>query len=114
VTLLRENDYVLLSNGVRYSIIRTADIVAIEADGNYVIVDFLGGKMCIRRTLNHCEEKLDPSIFLRTGRSCLANLTHVKRVSMASPRQFMFTMANDKEIIVSRKQSLWLRREKFF
>ena len=109
---LSPDDYVLLSNGAKNLLVRVSDIVAIEADGNYVTITLIDTKLTSHGTLHHCEEKLDPSTFFRAGRSCLVNLGQVKKVNMANPKQFMLTMQNDKEILVSRKQSVCLRQQK--
>jgi two-component system, LytTR family, response regulator len=109
---LSPDDYVLLSNGVKNLLVRVSDIVAIEVSGNYVSTDLIDTRLSsYRGSLHHYEEKL-PSTFFRTGRSCLVNLGQVKKVSMANPKQFVLTMKNDKEILVSRKQSICLRQQK--
>ena len=109
---LSPDDYVLLSNGAKHFVVRVSDIVAIEADGNYVTIELINTKLLSRGSLHRYEKKLDSSMFFRTGRSCLVNLSQVKRVDMANPKQFMLTMQNDKEILVSRNQSVCLRQQR--
>lgn len=112
--MLSNTDYVLISNGARSVIVPVSDIVAIEVSGNYVTAELNGDKFTFHKTLEQCEESLDPSMFFKAGRRCLINLGKVKKVEMANAKQFLITMQNDKEVLMSTKQSLLLRQQKRF
>ncbi len=68
--VVREND--------RYLLVPTTEIQALEATGNYVALHMERGQHILRGTLSSVEAKLDPTRFLRTHRSWIVNLDHVK------------------------------------
>lgn len=106
------DDFVLLIDRAKSWLVPSSNIVTLEANGNDTIVNLADSKISVRRLLGKCEIKLDPLIFFRTGRSCIVNLNYVKKTTMADAKRFMFVMQNGKEIILSRKQSLYLKRAK--
>lgn len=114
VKVFGRHDFVFLSDCAKCRIVPSLDIVTIEADGNFSKVDLANGgsAIMIRRPLHKCESKLDPSIFFRTGRSCIVNLNHVKEVQIFDRKRYVFIMTNGKDIILSGQRSICLRRQK--
>ena len=62
----------------RYLLVPTAEIHALEATGNYVGVHCERANHLFRGTLSALEARLDPRRFLRTHRSWIVNLDHVR------------------------------------
>jgi two-component system, LytTR family, response regulator len=106
------DDFVLLHDTARNWVVRVGEIVMLEASGNDTIVHLASGKISIRKLIGKCEEALDGSLFFRADRSCVVNLNFVRKVAMADAKRFMFTMANGREVIVSRQRSVRFRRER--
>lgn len=107
------DDFVFLNtNDVNCQVVRSSDILSIEADGNYAQVHLANAVIMIHRGLKKCESQLDSSIFFRTGRSCIVNLAHVRKVRKADSKRYMFVMADGRDIILSRVQSILFRRQK--
>lgn len=62
----------------RYLLVPTREVQALEATGNYVCLHTERGQHFLRATLGSVEAKLDPQRFLRTHRSWIVNLDHVR------------------------------------
>jgi len=69
---VRESDRIVL--------VRTVDIDAVEAAGNYVMVVEKGRKHLLRMTLAEVEAQLDPARFVRIHRSTILNADHVHEI----------------------------------
>lgn len=61
-------------------LIKTADIVHISAERNYVRLHTKADAHAMRETMNGIQERLDPSIFRRIHRSHIVNLDHVRKI----------------------------------
>lgn len=110
-----DSDYhICLSDGVNYWVGPIRNIVSLEQGGNYCrfAVAGNGQKLNIRGTLHQFESRLPSLLFFRANRECIINLSHVKHMRAHDPKRYSFTMANDNEIIMSRKQSVLFRRTK--
>ena len=70
--------HLVVREGERYRLIRTADIQCIEATGNYACLHCGDGTFFLRSTLGTLEARLDPERFFRTHRSWIVNLDHVR------------------------------------
>jgi len=62
----------------RYLLVPTAGIHALEATGNYVSLHCEHANHLLRGPISSIEAKLDPRRFLRTHRSWIVNLDHVR------------------------------------
>ena len=62
----------------RYLLVPTAGIHALEATGNYVSIHCERANHLLRGPLSSVESRLDPRRFLRTHRSWIVNLDHVR------------------------------------
>ena len=62
----------------RYLLVPTAGIHALEATGNYVSIHCERANHLLRGPLSSVEARLDPRRFLRTHRSWIVNLDHVR------------------------------------
>ncbi|RRD60081.1 DNA-binding response regulator [Tannerella forsythia] len=67
-------------------ILSEADIVYIQADGNYAQIKLLQGKdELIFERLGEIEKKLDPEIFIRVSRSLIINRNYVRKLNTKEP-----------------------------
>jgi two-component system LytT family response regulator len=60
-------------------LVRTADVMYLSADGNYVRVHTGDGEFVVRDRLAGMLEGLDPALFRRVHRSHIVNLDHVRK-----------------------------------
>lgn len=106
------DDFIFLSDNVRCWVVRVSDISTLEACGNYTRVTLSDATALIRRPLRECECRLDPATFFRARRDCIVNLSQVKQMRMLDAKRFLFVLLDEKEIPMSRKQSLLFRKQK--
>jgi two-component system, LytTR family, response regulator len=109
-TILHRDDFVLLTDNIRFWILRTEDISLLEACLNYTLVHFFDDRLLIRRTLGDCERRLDSSIFFRASRSCIVNLSQVKQPRLLEDESISFLLKDGKEVVFSRRQSVLFRK----
>lgn len=70
--------YIVVREQDRYVLVPTSEILALEATGNYVCLHTEKVQHILRGTLSAQESRLDPQRFLRTHRSWIVNLDHVR------------------------------------
>src|SRR6185503_10102375 len=64
----------------RSIVLKTAEIVWIEAEDYYVRVHSKQGRHMVRASLASLEERLDPQSFLRVHRAALVNVDEVREI----------------------------------
>ena len=101
--------FLFITDDINCWFVPLSEIYLLEAAGNYTAISLNGGKAMIRRSVSHCEARLDPQIFFRAHRACIVNLGCVKKVHWHDKKRLMFTMLNDAKVILSRKRSAALR-----
>ena len=104
------DDFVLLTDHIKYWIVRIEDIPVLEACRNFTLVHFPHGKLLIRRSLGACERRLDSSIFFRASRGCIVNLSHVKQSRLLEDESIFLLLKDGKEVVFSRRQSVLFRK----
>jgi two-component system LytT family response regulator len=78
-----------------YHVIKCANIVMLESDGNYIRVTELGESTpaFLRGTLQSVAAVLDSNTFVRINRSVIANLAYVSRIERNEDARLVFTIA---------------------
>jgi two-component system LytT family response regulator len=102
-------DRVFLRDGDRCWIVRLAEIVLFEVEGNYARAYFGTNRPLIRSSLNDLEARLDSSIFFRASRQHLINLRFVESVERTADETYVVYLKNGSVVPVSRRQSRHLR-----
>lgn len=96
-------DRVVLKTGSDLHFIKTADIIWVESQADFVKVHTTGSAQLVRETLQSLEQRVDPAKFLRIHRSSLVNLEHVKKVTPALYGDYTVLMSDDSKLRLSRK-----------
>ena len=73
-----------------------------EAADNYVEVHAGSRKYLVRGTMNELEQRLDPQMFARIHRRTIVNLERVKHVAPFFKGDYMVTLADGRELKLSR------------
>jgi two-component system, LytTR family, response regulator len=103
--------FLYFTNSARGWIVPASEIRSLEAQGNYTRITLSAGpSVLVRRTLRACEAKLDANTFFRANRATIVNLAHVKQTLMFDPKRVAIVLSDGQEIVLSRKQSICLRR----
>jgi two-component system LytT family response regulator len=61
-------------------VLKTAEVIWIEAEDYYVLIHSKRGRHMVRATLSSLEQRLDPRAFLRVHRAALVNLQEVQEI----------------------------------
>lgn len=105
------DDFVLLCDCAKSFIVKLGEVVSFESAGNYTNVTLLDSRISIRKPLQECERRLD-STFFRVSRTCIVNLGYVEKVESYDAKRFVFVLKDGRDVVLSRKQSLVLRRDR--
>jgi len=78
------------------------DIVAVQAQGNYVLLHRETGSYLLRETISEMAETLEPLGFIRIHRSTLVNTSFVQEIRPRSTGEYELRLNSGREYIVSR------------
>lgn len=78
------------------------DILAVEAEGNYVLLRRLSESNLLRESISAMSEKLKDFGFVRIHRSVLVNSSWVEEIRPGSTGEYTLRIAGGKEYVVSR------------
>lgn len=92
----------VVREGERYLLVRTADVHAFEANGNYIRLRTDAGNYMVRMTMGELEKKLDPSRFARIHRSTVVNIDRIKEITPAWHGDFDVHLADGARLRLSR------------
>jgi DNA-binding LytR/AlgR family response regulator len=101
--------------------IEAADIVAVEAKGNYVLLLHTSGSHVLRESISTMEEKLNLHGFVRIHRSVLVNSAFVEEIHPWSTGEYVLRLQGGREFTVTRTYKknlqllaqLWIGMEGF-
>ena len=80
----------------------TADVVTVEAQGNYVLLRRMSGSDLLRESMSSVAEKLRPYGFVRIHRSVLINASFVEEIRPLTTGEYALRIKGGKEFNVSR------------
>jgi two-component system LytT family response regulator len=80
-----------------------AEVVTVEAQGNYVLLRRMSGSaFLLRQPLSAVAEKLLPYGFVRIHRSSLVNAAYVEEIHSWTPGEYVLRVQGGKQLPVSR------------
>ena len=99
-----------------------SEIISVEANGNYVLLQQKTGSYVLRETMAEIAEKLAPEGFIRIHRSVLINGAHVESIQPGAGSEYLLRTKTGKEFHVTRTYranlkglaQLWSGDEAFF
>jgi two-component system LytT family response regulator len=86
-----------------------ADVVVVEAQGNYVLLQRLSGSHLLRESIREVAQKLEPYGFIRIHRSILVNASFVEEIQPWTTGEYILRIKGGKELTVSRTYKKNLR-----
>jgi DNA-binding LytR/AlgR family response regulator len=78
------------------------DVVSVQAQGNYVLLQRCTSSYLLRERISEVAEKLEPYGFIRIHRSVLVNAAFVERISSLSTGEYGLTIKGGSEYTVTR------------
>jgi DNA-binding LytR/AlgR family response regulator len=79
-----------------------AEIVAVQAEGNYVSLRRLPNRYLLRESLSYMAEKLKPYGFIRIHRSVVVNISAVEEIQPLPTGEYRLRVKDGKEYMVTR------------
>lgn len=86
----------------RILFIESADVIAVLAQGNYVLLERTESSHLLRESISVVAEKLAPYGFIRIHRSMLVNISLVEELQPWQTGQYRLRMKNGREYTVTR------------
>jgi DNA-binding LytR/AlgR family response regulator len=101
--------------------IHAADLIAVQAKGNYVLLLHSSGSFMLRESISTIENKLNLHGFVRIHRSVLVNASLVDEIWPLPTGEYGLRVRNGKEYVVTRRYKdnirhlayVWLGSERF-
>lgn len=106
----------------RILFLELAEVAAIEARGNYVLLQRQSGSSMLRASISELERRLAPCGFIRIHRSVLVNCSWIQEIRPWRQREYAVRMRGGKEYTLSRSYKenlksiaqLWIGTGAFF
>jgi two-component system LytT family response regulator len=86
----------------RILFIRPADVIAIEAQGNYVALRCGSSTHLLRESISAVAEKLESNGFIRIHRSVLVNISFVEEIRPHTTGEYILQLKGGKKYTVTR------------
>ncbi len=84
-------------------------VIAVQAEGNYVLLQREGGSHLLRESISDMAEKLEPFGFIRIHRSVLVNAAFVEEIQPCPTGEYDLRMKGGKQFTVTRTYKKNLR-----
>lgn len=97
---------IFIKDGENCHFIPLSDIQFIESLDNYARLYFGNQKAMIKRSLNHLEKKLDPTVFFRANRSQIINTQYIAEIHPHFNNRLHIVLIGGEKIEVSSRQSV--------
>jgi two-component system, LytTR family, response regulator len=88
--------------GKKVLFIDSADIIAVEAEGNYVLLRHKSSAYLLRESISTMAAKLSLFGFVRIHRSSLVNTAFVEKIHRLSTGEYVLRVRGGKKYIVTR------------
>jgi DNA-binding LytR/AlgR family response regulator len=83
-------------------LLHLGDILAVEAEGNYVLLRGAADSYLLRESISTMAEKLETYGFIRIHRSVLVNASSVEEIQPGTSGEYMLRIVGGKQYMVSR------------
>jgi two-component system LytT family response regulator len=91
-----------IKSGEKVLFIRSEDVDAIEAQGNYVRLNLGNSSHLLRETLSHVEAQIDPRVFVRIHRRTIVNINRVKELQTWARGEYRVVLQSGAHYSLSR------------
>lgn len=95
-------EIITVKDGGRIQLLKTADLMYIEAEGNYICLQTEKSKHLLYETLSGFEQKLNPRTFVRIHRSTIVNINFIKEIQSHFNGDYSVLLKNTQVLRMSR------------
>jgi two-component system LytT family response regulator len=97
-----EQQRVVVKTGSKIRIIPVHDIIYLEADDDYVKIHTAEGSFLKKKTMQHFEDVLQPSQFVRVHRSYIIHIPQITRIEATDKENHVAVLKNNTRIPLSK------------
>lgn len=97
-----QNQRIVVKNGSKIKIIPVHDVFYLEAADDYVKIHTQEGSFLKNKTMNHFEQTLDASQFVRSHRSYIINISQITRIDPYEKDNHIAILKSGAKVPVSR------------
>jgi LytTr DNA-binding domain len=101
-TSLSKASRIAIKDKGRILLIDAADVIAVEAKGNYVLLHDTSSSHTLRESISTIEQKLSPHGFVRIHRSTLVNAALVEEIQPLPAREYVLRVKGGRKYKVTR------------
>lgn len=98
----RETSRIAIKGSGKILFVAPQEVIAVQAQGNYVVLQRAGGTYMLRESISVMAEKLEPYGFIRIHRSTLVNTSFVEEIQPRSTGEYRLRVKGGKEFTVTR------------
>ncbi len=92
---------ITVKSGSKIHVLLIAEILFLQADGDYVQIFTLQGKYLKEQTMKFFEEHLPRNQFVRVHRSCIVNIEMISRIELYEKQSQLLTLKNGQQLKTS-------------
>jgi two-component system LytT family response regulator len=100
--LNEEHQRVVVKTGSKIRIIPVHDVLYLEADDDYVRIHTVEGSFLKKKTMQHFENTLSPSQFVRVHRSYIIQIAQITRIESTDKENHVAVLKNNERIPLSK------------
>jgi two-component system, LytTR family, response regulator len=100
---------VFVRDGDRCWIVKWADVMLLESEGNYTRLHFGTERPLVRRSLAALIAPLDPAVYVRANRAQVVNLPWISTTTATVSGGLLITLRNGTSVSFSRREAARLR-----
>jgi len=97
-----QSQRIVVKNGSKIKIIPVEDVFYLEAADDYVKIHTKDGAFLKNKTMNHFEQSLDKTLFVRTHRSTIVNIHQITRIDPYEKDGHIAILKNGAKVNVSK------------
>lgn len=108
--ILSSDNSIFIKDSDKCYIAKLQDVSLFETTGNYTKVFFNGKSPLLHKSLNTIENRLDKNVFFRINRQQMINVNHIIDTKIWFKSKLRLTLSCQKEVEVSERQSVALKK----
>jgi hypothetical protein len=94
-------DKISVKTGQKINMIPVADILFLQADGDYVLIHTPVGRFLKEQTMKYFEDNLSHEQFVRIHRSCIVQIGYISRIELYEKQNYRITLKTGQQLKTS-------------
>jgi DNA-binding LytR/AlgR family response regulator len=90
-----------VKTGQKIQMIQVADVLYLQAEGDYVLIQTIDGRHLKEQTMKYFEENLPSDSFVRVHRSCIVHVTFISRIELYEKQNYRITLKTGHQLKAS-------------